>query len=152
MRVRNPAKCIVCGKPGRPLDAEGYVCQDCQKEKAQETVEQDADEAALEQIRKQTEAALENPVAPPHSSPAPAPEEPPPTAKQMRRSISVKGITDARVGVYARALGRSKSSVIEEMIHERLDAVGAPVPTKIDRPKPTPQRETSRDYHYPLML
>jgi hypothetical protein len=54
--------------------------------------------------------------------------------KQTRRSISVKGITYQRLKAYCDANKKSVSGYLEEIIAEKLDAMGAPVPTTL-RPK-----------------
>ena len=57
--------------------------------------------------------------------------------RQTRRSISVKGITYQRLKDYCRAENRSVSGYLEEIIAEKLDAAGAPVPTHVEpRVKP----------------
>ncbi len=58
--------------------------------------------------------------------------------RQTRRSISVKGITYQRLKDFCDATGRSVSGYLEEIIAEKLDAAGAPVPTVI---KPRPERK-----------
>jgi len=57
--------------------------------------------------------------------------------RQTRRSISVKGITYQRLKDFCDAHDKSVSGFLEEIIAERLDAVGAPIPTVL---KPRPQR------------
>lgn len=59
--------------------------------------------------------------------------------RQTRRSISVKGITYQRLKDYCDAEGRSVSGLLEEIIAERLDAAGVPVPTVL-RPR-APRKE-----------
>ena len=49
--------------------------------------------------------------------------------RQTRRSISVKGITYQRLKDYCDATGVSVSGYLEEIIAEKLDAAGVPVPT-----------------------
>lgn len=56
-----------------------------------------------------------------------------------RRSISVKGLTHQRLKDYCDAQGTSVSSYLEEIIGEKLDAEGVPVPTKI-----RPSKKTSK--------
>jgi hypothetical protein len=58
--------------------------------------------------------------------------------RQTRRSISVKGITYQRLKDYCDATGKSVSGYLEDIIAEKLDAAGAPIPTVL---KPRPQRE-----------
>lgn len=58
--------------------------------------------------------------------------------RQTRRSISVKGITYQRLKDYCRAEGRSVSGYLEEIIAEKLDAAGVPVPTRVE-PNPRPK-------------
>lgn len=62
--------------------------------------------------------------------------------RQTRRSISVKGITYQRLKDYCDANGTSVSGYLEEIIAEKLDAAGAPVPTVL---KVRPQRKTEPD-------
>ena len=49
--------------------------------------------------------------------------------RQTRRSISVKGITYQRLKDFCDTNGLSVSGYLEEIIAERLDAAGVPVPT-----------------------
>jgi hypothetical protein len=58
--------------------------------------------------------------------------------RQTRRSISVKGITYQRLKDYCDATGKSVSGYLEDIIAEKLDAAGAPIPTVL---KPRPQRQ-----------
>lgn len=60
--------------------------------------------------------------------------------RQTRRSISVKGITYQRLKDYCEAAGLSVSGYLEEIIAEKLDAAGVPVPTAV---KPRPTAKTS---------
>ena len=60
--------------------------------------------------------------------------------RQTRRSISVKGITYQRLKDFCDAKGRSVSGYLEEIIAERLDAAGVPVPTVL-KPRPTRKQE-----------
>lgn len=48
--------------------------------------------------------------------------------RQTRRSISVKGITYRRLKEYCDANGKSVSGYLEEIIGEKMDAAGVPVP------------------------
>jgi len=57
--------------------------------------------------------------------------------KQTRKSISVKGITYQRVKDYCDKEKRSVSGFLEEIIAEKMDALGVPVPTLL-RPKKQP--------------
>ena len=57
--------------------------------------------------------------------------------RQTRRSISVKGITYQRLKDFCDAHDKSVSGFLEEIIAERLDAAGVPVPSVL---KPRPQR------------
>ncbi len=59
--------------------------------------------------------------------------------RQTRRSISVKGITYQRLKDFCDANDKSVSGFLEEIIADRLDAAGVPVPTVL---KPRPQRTT----------
>ncbi|MCA9635691.1 MAG: hypothetical protein KC420_06630 [Myxococcales bacterium] len=57
--------------------------------------------------------------------------------RQTRRSISVKGITYQRLKDYCEASGLSVSGYLEDIIAEKLDAAGVPVPTVVKaRPQP----------------
>jgi hypothetical protein len=56
--------------------------------------------------------------------------------RQTRRSISVKGITYQRLKDYCDAQNKSVSGYLEEIIAEKLDAAGVPVPTVL-KPRPT---------------
>jgi hypothetical protein len=58
--------------------------------------------------------------------------------RQTRRSISVKGITYQRLKDFCDATGCSVSGYLEDIIAEKLDAAGAPVPTVL---KARPQRK-----------
>ena len=49
--------------------------------------------------------------------------------RQTRRACSVKGITYQRLKDYCDAQNRSVSGYLEEIIAEKLDAAGVPVPT-----------------------
>lgn len=60
--------------------------------------------------------------------------------RQTRRSISVKGITYQRLKDYCDAHDLSVSGYLEEIIAEKLDAAGVPVPTVL---KPRPTRKTT---------
>jgi hypothetical protein len=62
--------------------------------------------------------------------------------RQTRRSISVKGITYQRLKDYCDAQGKSVSGYLEEIIAEKLDAAGVPVPTVL---KPRPTRKNSSE-------
>lgn len=53
------------------------------------------------------------------------------TRQQTRRSISVRGTTYERIQTHCANSGRSVSSFIEEIVAERLDALGVPVPVKV---------------------
>lgn len=57
-------------------------------------------------------------------------------AKSTRHSISVKGLTYQRLKDYCDQQGRSVSGYLEEIIAEKLDAIGVPTPTKL-RPRPS---------------
>lgn len=58
--------------------------------------------------------------------------------RQTRRSISVKGITYQRLKNYCQAHGVSVSGYLEEIIAEKLDAAGVPVPDYVE-PRPAPK-------------
>ena len=63
--------------------------------------------------------------------------------RQTRRSISVKGITYQRLKDYCDAQGCSVSGYLEEIIAEKLDAAGVPVPTVLKaRPERKPETAT----------
>ncbi len=57
--------------------------------------------------------------------------------RQTRRSISVKGITYQRLKGYCDENNLSVSGYLEEIIAEKLDAAGVPVPTVL---KARPER------------
>ena len=57
--------------------------------------------------------------------------------RQTRRSISVRGITYQRLKNYCDARGLSISGFLEQLIAERMDAEGEPVPEKVEHgPRP----------------
>ena len=58
--------------------------------------------------------------------------------RQTRRSISVKGITYQRLKNYCQAHGISVSGYLEEIIAEKLDAAGVPVPDFVE-PRASPK-------------
>ena len=60
--------------------------------------------------------------------------------EQTRRSISVKGLTYQRTKDYCDANGQSVSGFLEDILAEKLDAAGVPVPTVL-RPRPKKQQE-----------
>jgi hypothetical protein len=62
--------------------------------------------------------------------------------RQTRRSISVKGITYQRLKDYCDAQSLSVSGYLEDIIAEKLDAAGVPVPTVL---KPRPAREPAAE-------
>jgi hypothetical protein len=62
--------------------------------------------------------------------------------RQTRRSISVKGITYQRLKDYCDANEKSVSGYLEEIIGEKLDAAGVPIPTML---KPRPARKNSSE-------
>lgn len=67
--------------------------------------------------------------------------------RQTRRSISIKGLTYQRLKDYCDKEGRSVSGVIEDIVAERLDAAGVPVPDVL-RPRSYPvkrKREKPED-------
>ncbi|MEE9382413.1 MAG: hypothetical protein V3V08_03250 [Nannocystaceae bacterium] len=51
--------------------------------------------------------------------------------RQTRRSISVRGVTYQRLKNFCDAEGLSVSGYLEEIIAERLDAAGVPIPTVV---------------------
>lgn len=58
--------------------------------------------------------------------------------RQTRRAISLRGITYQRLKNYCARDGRSVSGYLEEIVAEKLDAEGEPVPDRVD-PKPEKQ-------------
>lgn len=54
--------------------------------------------------------------------------------RQTRRSISIKGITYQRLKDYCDAQKMTVSGYLEEILAEKLDAAGVPVPTAL-RPR-----------------
>lgn len=62
--------------------------------------------------------------------------------RQTRRSISVKGITYQRLKDFCDSQDKSVSGYLEEIIAEKLDAAGVPVPTVL---KPRPQRKPASE-------
>ena len=71
--------------------------------------------------------------------------------RQTRRSISVKGITYQRLKDYCDATGCSVSGYLEEIIAEKLDAAGVPVPTVLkarQERKPDTQTEEIVSQHF----
>lgn len=60
--------------------------------------------------------------------------------RSTRRSLSVKGITYQRLKDYCDAQGCSVSGFMEDVIAEKLDALGVPQPDVL-RPRPTQQRK-----------
>ena len=52
--------------------------------------------------------------------------------RQTRRSVSMKGLTYQRVRKYCDAHGVSISKFVEDLINERLDALGVPQETVLD--------------------
>lgn len=62
--------------------------------------------------------------------------------RQTRRSISVKGITYQRLKDFCDANDKSVSGYLEEIISEKLDAAGVPVPTVL---KPRPMRKSAAE-------
>ena len=67
--------------------------------------------------------------------------------RQTRRSISVKGITYQRLKDYCEACGLSVSGYLEEIIAEKLDAAGVPVPTVVKQ-RPQAKLPTNPDPFY----
>jgi len=110
---------------------------------------QQVDEDAVSRIRQQTKHALEERRPPRSREKAPAPTIQ--RVKRKRRSISLRGTTNARLSAYAKMMGKSKQSLLEEMIHERLDALGVPIPEELVRP-PSAKKSRPRSFSFPLML
>lgn len=50
--------------------------------------------------------------------------------RQTRRSISVMGVTYARLHNYTQRVGKSVSGLLEELIAAKLDAEGEPMVTR----------------------
>jgi hypothetical protein len=70
--------------------------------------------------------------------------------RQTRRSISVKGITYQRLKDYCDATGKSVSGYLEDIIAEKLDAAGAPIPTVLKaRPQRKEEESTSTSSEQP---
>jgi len=57
-----------------------------------------------------------------------------------RRGISVKGTTYQRLKNHCDAEGRSMSGWLEDVIAEKMDALGIPVPEVVDPPTPKRNR------------
>lgn len=64
--------------------------------------------------------------------------------RQTRRSISVKGITYQRLKDFCESSGLSVSGYLEDIIAEKLDAAGVPVPTVV-KPRPAQKLADSED-------
>jgi hypothetical protein len=64
--------------------------------------------------------------------------------RQTRRSISVKGITYQRLKDFCESSGLSVSGYLEDIIAEKLDAAGVPVPTVV-KPRPATKSADSED-------
>jgi hypothetical protein len=64
--------------------------------------------------------------------------------RQTRRSISVKGITYQRLKDFCESSGLSVSGYLEDIIAEKLDAAGVPVPTVV-KPRPTAKLADAED-------
>lgn len=62
-------------------------------------------------------------------------------ASKKRRGISVKGTTYQRLKNHCDAEGRSVSGWLEDVIAERMDALGIPVPELVDPPAPKRKRK-----------
>lgn len=59
-----------------------------------------------------------------------------PRKSTTRRAVSVKGLTWQWLKNYADANGKSMSGALEEIVAERLDEAGVPVPEKVDGHEP----------------
>ncbi len=68
--------------------------------------------------------------------------------KQTRKAISVKGITYQRLKNYCSEQGRSVSGYLEEIIAEKLDAAGVPVPKRVEPKERKPPPETIISQHF----
>lgn len=55
--------------------------------------------------------------------------------KQTRRSISIRGITYQRLKNFCEAQEKTMSGFLEELITQRMDELGIPMPTSIDPPR-----------------
>jgi hypothetical protein len=64
--------------------------------------------------------------------------------RQTRRSISVKGITYQRLKDFCESSGLSVSGYLEDIIAEKLDAAGVPVPTVV-KPRPATKSADAED-------
>jgi len=140
-RVRHSAKCTVCGRRARTFEPSGYVCNECRQEQAEIDAVQQVDEDAVSRIRQQTKHALEERRPPRSREKAPAPTIQ--RVKRKRRSISLRGTTNARLSAYAKMMGKSKQSLLEEMI--------LPIPEELVRP-PSAKKSRPRSFSFPLML
>ena len=61
--------------------------------------------------------------------------------RSTRRSISVKGITYQRLKNYCDSQGKSVSGYLEEIIAEKMDAAGEPIPTVLQPTKPKASKD-----------
>jgi hypothetical protein len=71
--------------------------------------------------------------------------------RQTRRSISVSGATYHRVKAYCESTGQSVSGYVEQLIGERMDEAGVPVPEVVPsypRPKPVVYAEDIDSAHW----
>ena len=68
--------------------------------------------------------------------------------RQTRRSISLKGLTYQRLQKWCARQGTSMSGTLENIIAEKMDALGIPEETTLDpRPEPPKPDESSDDIH-----
>ena len=65
--------------------------------------------------------------------------------RQTRRSISIKGISYQRLKNHCDDEGRSLSGWLEEVIAEKLDAAGVPMPMLPVRAYPLPERPVTAE-------
>jgi hypothetical protein len=115
-------RCEACGCKGRPAVTGKSLCKTCLVEEAQKERFAAKEKVAVARLKQQTQDYL-HPIA----------TEKVVTPKSG--SISVKGTTHQRFSEYATARGQSMSSVLDEMITEKLDAAGAPHQPYVKQPR-----------------
>jgi hypothetical protein len=59
-----------------------------------------------------------------------------------RRSVSIMGTSYARLTAHCKAIGRSKSGLVEELIAAHLDALDVPEVAPEDLPPPYPNKRS----------
>ena len=62
-----------------------------------------------------------------------------------RRGISVKGLTYQRVKDYCGAKKQSMSGFLEEIIAEKMDAAGVPIPEKLEEVEPKTKKDADEE-------